>query len=523
MADDVKDLIAVLNSLANVHGSIADSKLATERYKQSLKDNKEMKLLSAELTNKNSQNVFMRNQLDKALTNSISDITKTHNKIQGLGIDYQNYITEIPEELRTDDMLAIFEDDWDGSVKEHSMNIRTGSDIFEVQQNMQGSIDYTNALNESLKTLIVEHEQGKLEGDKLQHHEAGIKGIVDYADYVQMVKDNPEKFQVLNLGPDDEWTGMSITGAGIDGILGNDDDETFPLSPAGMGLISKAPTFKQQLSLQRSLQLLETGEAVKRKKEIEQQSLAEQSFWEQSDESLRLQQDIIEGIGLNVTNNEAYLGQSTFHAGRKGDKKIFNDKQSLKMFQDNLSNEIVSLFNWGYDESKLFAYDDALSDIIDSNETNKQKVIALYDALIPKSTTKIDPQTGMNKDFLKNIDFGGFGKLDPKGQKDFIEKIKLYKMGNDILNKYDTEFGNVTSTTSQSTTSQSTTTPTTTTVSTGPTTTSPSQFNYTTNDLNQLDSIAVDMDLPSIYLPSGQIDYDAVDEVLLAMQLQNID
>ena len=96
-------------------------------------------------------------------------------------------------------------------------------------------------------------------------------------------------------------------------------------------------------------------------------------------------------------------------------------------------------------------------------------------------------------------------------------------MGNDILNKYDTKFGNVTSTTSQSTTSQSTTTPTTTTVSTGPTTTSPSQFNYTTNDLNQLDSIAVDMDLPSIYLPSGQIDYDAVDEVLLAMQLQNID
>ena len=94
MTDDVKNLIAVLNSLANVHGSIADSKLATERYKQSLKDNKEMKLLSAELTNKNSQNVFMRNQLDKALTNSISDITKTHNKIQGLGIDYQNYITE---------------------------------------------------------------------------------------------------------------------------------------------------------------------------------------------------------------------------------------------------------------------------------------------------------------------------------------------------------------------------------------------------------------------------------------------
>ena len=530
MADFMDDLVNIINAGANAYDSYASSKLASANARAASRERREMAVFQDSLLRERQNDKIVTDALEKRYDESVKEIKRLDAEATNLGFDYESYLGTIPENERTQDMLSVFENETDYQNKTLFASVKEANDIDTLKKNQKASTAMNEWKIREIGNLINQYEAGEADA-KMMDTEMGIKSIPDYYDYQNKVKefsdkylmseDDVRRFQSEFMGMKEGDEGYGIFGpkttkaydelnrgpmisldAGPDEILGSLDDTRRGLSARGAGLMSGAPTTKEQLQLETALTNLKnkklTDDAKSGSIDFTQ---ARSENWSSVNSDMRSYATNVAQLQGTGSLNEDYREKFAFDASIKFDKEGgFNSKEDLKQFRDSLGQKLLQVAKWG-DDSSLS--DDLRKAVIAGD------LLDLSNKLIPDNPNDIDPMTGVSKKYSGNLfDFAGFNDMGVNENRHFVENLKMWKKAYDIEGDIDKfELGLLKTQAEQNKRLSNLILP----------SYSPSEFGK--DDIAQLDAF-LPKDL-SVYDDKGGIDYEQLSKVLDMMKLFN--
>ena len=352
------DMIKLGHLGVNAYDSFATQKLRTAEKLDDERKQKSLILFRDEIADENRDAAFIDSRLSDVEKENKAEIIRLDKKAKELDFDYENYIGSVPENERTENMKAVFEDEADYGnyqlfkIAEHS------DDVNQLKSNIKANNDLNTWKIKKLSSEIEKFEKGKAEAKKLQDV-AGIQSILDYHDYTAGLNEFKDKylvdeetiqqFQETYMGMTAEDAGFGVfgpkttaqwesvmgtptatVGSGPDEKFGTADDDVEALTARGAGFMSGAPSTKEQLNLENALSTLKNKEAArvkasKKDKLVDIDWDAKKDEWwdENANQPLRNQAVSIKALKASVNaydDNDEYFRHMTYDASIQFDK-----------------------------------------------------------------------------------------------------------------------------------------------------------------------------------------------------------